>query len=907
MLWRRKSDDVQAPREVKGAANRRSKSSRSGRVSAADALVPPVAEEKPVQKETARRERVAKERKERIKVTPPVERVQAPPEPEPIIPVRREPIPTPDDAPQIGLKNGVPVIVKNAEIITPMFFFGAATDEVRVQTVLEQVKLAKDDGIHNFIHLVELEVNPDSVDDAVLFAGYLLKKTIEIDPIANVMFRVVFVGANGWENKFRNATYNTDTGELADPSFCDDDYWGVAGDCLDIFVKKLRMLPTAQHILGVHVERGEWFHSATQGYDTSKAALQKFRNWLRVRYGNDVVALRASWFDGSASFDTVTIPHYNAAQVPGADFVRTGRKSRRWVDYHLFLSDATVERIGELAHVVKKASAGYFLVGVSYGYTFEWSHASSGHLSLGKLLRTPEVDIVAGPPSYKNREPGGSCPFPGPIDSFALNGKLYVSEEDFKTPISGKQEPDDFNPVIRTPQALESAQWRGAGAALAHGSGVAWMDLWGNGWLNSTGIWHRGGKTREALIRRLSTPFTAPDVAVFIDERSLAYLADQKAFELLVQQVRESVLRSGVSVGFYLLSDLAHRETFPESKLYVFVNAWDIRAEVRAAIRQRLQRDNKVLFWLYAAGLFDAGRDSLERVREVTGIALKPQPFSSRSGTTMLHRRHPLCEALPERVLAHGSQLEPSYFALPEDGTVLGEYSQTGLPSFVVREMHNTDDESQRWTSVFLGEPVVTPALFRALAAMAGVQAWNYHDDLIHVRPPFLSVHCANAGTRSLTLPEKWAAYNLTQPHWVATDSTHLRFNALDGSTHVFLVGPQAELESIVEMNWDGALVADDQIQKSDNTAHSDSLAFDVPIMKLDEWMEEAWTEELADDLLLKPSQLEVEMTEDLQRLDQSKTTSRRRRRRRRSDQDFDGVAERYEELDMKIVFRKKD
>ncbi|MBL8040713.1 MAG: hypothetical protein JNM04_05140, partial [Chthonomonas sp.] len=733
------------------------------------------------------------------------------------------------------------------------------------------------------------------------------KKTVEIDPGANVLFRVVFVASPGWEDMYRQAAYPNTHGELADPSFCDDDFWGVAADCLDIFVKKLRLLPTASHILGLHLERGEWFHSASEGYDTSKSALTKFRNWLRVRYGNDAVALRASWFDGSASFDNVEIPSFNAAQVPGADFVRTGRKSRRWVDYHLFLSDATVERIGELAHVVKKASAGHFLVGVSYGYTFEWSHASSGHLSLGKLLRTPEVDIVAGPPSYKNREPGGSCPFPGPIDSFALNGKLYVSEEDFKTPISGKQEPDDFNPVIRTPQALESAQWRGAGAALAHGSGVAWMDLWGNGWLNSTGIWHRGGRTREALVRRLSTPLSAPDVAVFIDERSLAYLADQKAFELLVQQVRESVLRSGLSVGFYLLSDLAHRETFPESRLYVFVNAWDIRAEVRSAIRQRLQCDDKVLFWLYAAGLFDAGRDSLERVREVTGIALKPQPFSSKSGTTMLHRRHPLCEALPERVLAHGSQLEPSYFALPEDGTVLGEYSQTGLPSFVVRELQNTEEASQRWTSVFLGEPVVTPALFRALASMAGVQAWNYHDDVIHVRPPFLSVHCANAGTRSLTLPDKWAAYNLTQPHWVATDSTHLRFNALDGSTHVFLVGPQAELESLVELDAESALVADDQIQRGDNTAHANSLSFDVPIMKLDEWMEEAWTEDLADDLLLKPSQLDIEVSEDLQHLDKPKTTGRRRRRRRRSENDTPGIAERYEELDMKIVFRKKD
>ena len=89
-----------------------------------------------------------------------------------------------------------------------------------------------------------------------------------------------------------------------------------------------------------------------------------------------------------------------------------------------------------LIGVLKSASEGNLLVAASYGYTFEWAHPASGHLSLGKLLRTREVDIIAGPPSYKDRDLGGTAAFPGPIDSFALNNKLFISEADFKTPIS---------------------------------------------------------------------------------------------------------------------------------------------------------------------------------------------------------------------------------------------------------------------------------------------------------------------------------------------------------------------------------------------------------------------------------------------------------------------------------------
>ncbi|MBS1705496.1 MAG: hypothetical protein JST40_06450 [Armatimonadetes bacterium] len=846
----------------------------------------------------------------------PVVQSQIPLPPAPTKPIR-ETIAVPSDAPQVVVRDGVPLIAFDRKLIPPLFFFGNALDERRAENVFEQIRMASENGVHTFIHYVELEVETGSVSDSVAFAGYLLNKTREIDPSAHVMFRVVFTAPANWEQKFPAARYVMADNTIAEPSFSDDDFWDVAAQCLEKFVAKLRVVDTHNAVLGVHLERGEWFYAAGSGYDNSEAATKKFRDWLRVRYRNDIVALRASWFDGRAKFETLLVPPFETERTE--DFIRNGRKARRWVDYHLFLSDMACERIQSLAYVAKKASEGRYLVGVSYGYTFEWNHAASGHLSLGKLLRTPELDIIAGPPSYRNREPGGSCSFPCPIDSFALNNKMYVSEEDFKTPMSGTPEPDDFNPVIRTPQALENVQWRGLGSAMAHGSGVCWMDLWGNGWLSSPGIWQRGKQCLESLFRRSGTPQADPDVAVFIDERSLAYLADQEAFSLLVQNVREAVLRSGLSAGFYLLSDLAHRENFPESKLHVFVNAWDIRPEVRSAIKSRLQCKGKVLFWLYAAGLFDSGRDSLERVREVTGIALKPQPFACKSGTTLLNRRHPLGEALPERVLATGSQLEPSYFAIPEDSLVLGEYSQTGLPSYVVREFRDEQTNEHEWTSVFLGEPVVTPALFRALGAMAGAQAWNYNDDVVHVRVPFLSIHCTSPGGRMITLPNKWAAYSLSHGEWAARDATHLRFQALDGATYTYLVGPQSELESILSKPLDELQMIEELPTRPENTLHLDAINFDIPIMKLDEWVEEGSADDLADGLLFKPGQLDTELPEGLAELDKpsgSKTSGRRRKRgRRQRPNGGNGVStavieadsgEPFNDLSMNVVFRKR-
>ena len=108
---------------------------------------------------------------------------------------------------------------------------------------------------------------------------------------------------------------------------------------------------------------------------------------------------------------------------------------------------------------------------------------------------------------------------------------------------------------IGSAKGLGKVNWCGAGLVLAHDSGSCWMDSWGNGWLNSRGIWERAKKIQEAMVWRIGAEPSAPDVAVFVDERSLAYLVDSRAFEVLVQNVLESIMRAGLSAGFKLLSD----------------------------------------------------------------------------------------------------------------------------------------------------------------------------------------------------------------------------------------------------------------------------------------------------------------------------------------------------------------
>lgn len=784
----------------------------------------------PVQRKPTRQKRERKPpraKKPTAEVAPPA-RAKLPEKPQ------REPIPIPDDAPRVVIRHGRPVLAIDGRIVPPFMFFGNPSNEARARTVFEEIRKAAQAGIHLHSLMVEFPVSEEGAQEALDLSDYLLHEALAADPEGHIMFRLVFAGAPGWEKKYPKAVFHYADGSLAEPSFSDKDFWNQAAKLLAGYIKGLLSTENARRVLGLHLDRGEWFFANGWGYDTSAAAEEAFRSWATVRYNGDRVALQSAWFEGNARFDNLRVPEYNEEPLSGEGFLRARRKERRWVDYHLFLSDTIVERIQDLSYEVKKASGGRLLVAASYGYTFEWAHPASGHLSLGKLLRTREVDIIAGPPSYKDRKLGGAAAFPGPIDSFALNGKLFISEEDFKTPISKVDEPDAFNPAMPTPQALEAAHWRGVGSALVHGTGICWMDLWGNGWLNTTAIWQRAARVRDTLIRALASPERDPDVAVLIDERSLAYLSDSRAFKQLVQDSREAILRAGVSAGFYLLSDLAHRKRFPEAKLYIFLNAWDIRPEVRAAIKSRLQRDGKTLFWVYSAGLFESGRPALERVREATGIAIRPQPFNSRAGTTILNRRHPVTELLEERALSVVDQLEPSYFAIPEEGcTILGEYTQTGLPSFVVREVSVDESPNGEWRSVFLGEPLITEKLIRGLCALAGVQIWNYHGDVVHVRPPYLAIHYSGTGHRIATLPERWHAFDAINDKMISADATHLRSEATDGNSQVLFVGEEDEVQELSSLDTEPLLEIGEIEEAEDDTISQEEHDLDVPIMTL--------------------------------------------------------------------------
>ena len=812
--------------------------------------------------------------------------------PKAVKPEARPLIDAPEDAPQVVAGPAGPMLVRKGQVVTPFVFFADLLGAQRAETVRNELKMAAEAGVHLHAFPLTFEGTPDGVDEAAAAIEEAVKGLLAADPEAMALVRLDLQAPRGWDSRFPDGAYRAREGKLAAPSIADDRYWAEVRLSLRTLVDRLSRSSVAEAIVGLQFDRDGWILRG--GYDGSAAAQGGFRKWLRVRYLNDEVMLRAAWFDGSVTFGDAEAPTRAPRATPGVRFVRAERKARRYVDYHLYLSDATVARIADLAYAVKEASGGRMLFGARYGDTFEDVSPARGQLSLGKLLRTPEVDFVSGPPSDEDRGPGGAAGVQAAVDSIALNGKLYLSELDYRTSLAGDG-PGDEPGTLRSPQALDNVHSRDLGFALAHGAGTIWMDRHGRGALNTPSAWNRAEAARELLDLRLASEPDAPDVAVFLDERALAYVEDAGAFGALVRQTRDAVLRAGVSVGFYLLSDLAHRERFPESKVHIFLNAWDVRSDLRSAIKTRLQKGGKTLVWLYAAGLFDGGRDSLERVREVTGIALRPQPFASRAGTVLVDRRNPLAAAFPGGEIVSPPDLEPTYSAIPEDSSVLGEYAATGLPSFVSRRL-KSEERGEEWTSVFLGEPAMNAELVRALAQGAGAHVWSFSDDVVHARPPFLTVHASSPGSRAVVLPHKWsAAYAPASSGsaWAALDASSLKLDLTEGATQSFLVGPRDAVQRLMDADVDAAKRIE-RIPARESNVRLDVSSFDLPIVKLEGWTAggEA-SDDVAEDWFLRPQSGSVEIANQAVPVtaDSEDDTTRtgRRRRRDRDGRDRDG------------------
>lgn len=544
---------------------------------------------------------------------------------------------------------------------------------------------------------------------------------------------------------------------------------------------------------------GEWFswntyweiapggqHPTVFGVeDYSPPAQAAFRDWLRIKYRDHVEELRRAWGEPTLTFETASVPSEQTRKRPTHGIFFDPAISRQVPDYFEFYNDLVSDVLIEQCHWTKEFTGHRKVVGAFYGYMWtSYPHLTlnhSGHLGFSKVLRCPDIDFIAGPYTYDNRQLGGANNAQSLPAAIALHGKIYFNEVDSETHLQQRQW--RWGDSLRNPRNIEETRGlltRDFAYAFTGGFGMWYMELHG-GTFNDPQIIQLLSQVKAADQKYLAAGKRSnTDIAVVLDEDSYRYFADGESFlsALISAQKSWHLNHLGAPFDSYLLSDL-EEPGLRDYKFYLFLNTFRVTPAQRAAIHERLKRNHATAAWVYAPGYIGDEKLSVAGIEALTGIRVAEDSSPGELHVDITGSNHPYTKSLAKG-FAYGTDVDvdritqtydhriylkdpadpglvrdlpgfsiaPRFVGHDPKATVLGRLAGLNKPGFLVKQQDG-------WTSVYSSAPVLPAALLRNIARTAGCHIYTDTGDIVYADEDFLALYAVKGGERTIRLPRK--------------------------------------------------------------------------------------------------------------------------------------------------------
>ena len=386
----------------------------------------------------------------------------------------------------------------------PVFFFMGADYQGDWSIAIEEVAMAAESGLHQYIVPVPLPwANPEQMDDTL----GVIQRVIEADPQAAMLLQVDLNPSPMWFSEHPDARMDLPEDTRSIPCVVSPQWVGQARQALERLVRGIEGSAAAPQVLGyvlTALEEGRWYHPPK--FDRSEANRQGFGHWLQRRYADDG-ALRTAWADDSVTFDTLEVPEQPDTAGTAAVFYALP-EMQPVADFLEYTSEVTASTIAGLATHIKSISKNRAQVLAPYGYAYELTSNAAGHFALGFLLDS-DLDGFVSPVSKVDRGLGGAGGMMGPVNSAQYHGKQWYIVDDTRTPVGR----DPLTGKITRIKGLRaedvySVQRRNFALAAIQGLGLVWSDPLGEGWLHDPDQWVEFAKM-AAIYRDLRA--AAPD------------------------------------------------------------------------------------------------------------------------------------------------------------------------------------------------------------------------------------------------------------------------------------------------------------------------------------------------------------------------------------------------------------
>jgi beta-galactosidase len=600
-----------------------------------------------------------------------------------------------------------------------------------------QVALAHDAGVDLVAFGAPACWTPPEMPDNWATMDNLFRQIIAVNPKALLVPRVSANAPDWWLKRHPGARMIYDGNSVINVS-CISDRTYRADVCT--YLEKLcrHLLKTfPDNFAGIHPvgqNTGEWFYNGSwdtplSGYDPATRAA--FRQWLKAH--------------GDPLANTAEPPTADERRARPYGLLRDPAREKRLIGFALFQQQEMADHIAAMAAACRRGTDGKKLVIFFYGYAFTFSGLpngapTSGHYALSSLLKSKDIDILASPIEYKDRDWLGTSSSMTAAESVERAGILWLNEDDTHTFLSTRS--DRLANIEQTRQVMR----RNTVQAAIRGFGTWWMDLHGEDWFNDARIWEEMSLLNPvdvALFKR-QTPFT-PEIAAIVDEESMCHLTGGTDYNNvfssdLIRDAPASLGRSGAPYGQYLLDDVL-LDRVP-AKLKIFLSAWSLNPAKRAALIRQC-RPGVTLVWCYTPGYLYPDKADVAGIKEVTGFEATPVKLAT-------------AEVRPTEIgkglgltapWGRKQPVSPLFSVKATKDETLAIYSD-GSPAVAVRH-------SDKGTNVFVGVPQLTTELVRALARIAGVHLFTEGNATIWAAEGYLSVQTREDGPLVINTGEK--------------------------------------------------------------------------------------------------------------------------------------------------------
>ncbi|MHC4887783.1 MAG: hypothetical protein ACYTGH_22105, partial [Planctomycetota bacterium] len=419
-------------------------------------------------------------------------------------------------------------------------------------------------------------------------------------------------------------------------------------------------------------------------FDQSVPMQKAYRAFVARKYGTDE-ALRAAWGDDHVTLQSVTVPtdqaysqsfttdpdHPAMGQPPGREVPHRlhwpdPKTIRREQDYCLCMREALMNFITTLARAAKRVSP-ESLVGidafkqtmVGWRLAGRWCgdykarrglmHPVTGAIGVAEMLDMEEIDVVATPHDYIDRNMGMGYEPEGIGDSVVLRGKLMLVEEDQRTDVLNDPAPFD---ALTGQAEYEAGFWRNQGASISRGYQTYLCEMSGLGsWFEDDAIMEimaARGRVQDAALRWEREEVAS--IAMIIDDWSLLseeLVADYEDLAVIRQRLL-GLSRCGVPFRIYLFDDL-YRDDFPSChRTFLFPNLFEVDEKKMAVLREKVFTGGRMAIFGPASGISNGSELSAESATALTGIPLKMLPREMPRRVTIDRFTHPVTAPLEE-------------------------------------------------------------------------------------------------------------------------------------------------------------------------------------------------------------------------------------------------------------------